>query len=206
MATVAPGVLHQGGAQPDVYYEAIVFIIGFVLLGGAMEARAKRQTTKALREMARLQPSVARVRRNDVESDVAIGEVRSGDRLVVRPGERFPVDGIVVSGGGAVDESMLTGESIPVEKGPGDRVIGATVNTAGAFEIDATAVGAQSVLAHIIRLMREAQGSQAPIQRLADRLSAVFVPVVILIAVATFAVWWIVPDNPSFVRAMTAAV
>ena len=206
VATLAPSLLESGGAQADVYYEAIMLILALVLLGNAMEARAKRQTTRALREMARLQPSTARVRRGAVETDVPISEVRTGDRIIVRPGERFPVDGVVASGNGAVDESMLTGESLPVEKHPGDRVIGATVNIAGAFEIDATAVGAASVLAQIVRLMREAQGSQAPIQRLADRISAVFVPVVISIAIATFAVWWIVPDEPSLVRAMTAAV
>jgi Cu+-exporting ATPase len=126
--------------------------------------------------------------------------------VIVRPGERFPVDGIIVSGTGAVDESMLTGESMPVVKQPGDRVIGATVNTMGAFEIDATTVGSASVLAQIVRLMRDAQGSQAPIQRLADRVSAVFVPVVISIALATFALWWVIPSEPALAAALTAAV
>jgi Cu+-exporting ATPase len=205
-ATLAPGLMAARGAQPDVYYEAIVLIIALLLLGNALEARAKRQTTRALREMARLQPSTARVRRGEREEDVPIASVRPGDRVIVRPGERFPVDGTVVAGGGAVDESMLTGESLPVEKQPGDRVIGATVNTAGAFEVDATAVGSDSVLAQIVRLMREAQGSQAPIQRLADRISGVFVPVVIAIAIATFAAWWIFPANPSLVPAITAAI
>jgi Cu+-exporting ATPase len=206
VATFAPGLLHSGGVRADVYYEAVVLIIALVLLGNAMEARAKGQTTRALRELARLQPSTARVRRDGAELDLPIAQVTVGDTVLVRPGERFPVDGLILVGSGAVDESMLTGESLPVDKQAGDRVIGATINRAGAFEIRATAVGAASVLAQIVRLMRDAQGSQAPIQRLADRVSAVFVPVVIAIAVITFAVWMIVPAEASLVRALTAAV
>jgi Cu+-exporting ATPase len=206
VATFAPGVLHSGGARADVYYEAVILIIALVLLGHAMEARAKRQTTRALGEMSRLQPSTARVQRGGREEDVPIEKVALGDIILVRPGERFPVDGVIVGGLGAVDESMLTGESLPVDKKPGDRVIGATINRAGAFEIRATAVGSASVLAQIVRLMREAQGSQAPIQRLADRVSAVFVPAVIAIALITFAAWLIVPEEASIARALTAAV
>ena len=194
------------GRGGDVYYEAIIIIIALVLLGNAMEARAKRNTTRALRQLAKLQPSTARVRRNGAEIDVQITDVHTGDIVIVRPGERIPVDGIVRQGAGAVDESMLTGESIPVDKQAGDRVIGATINTSGSLEIEATSVGASSVLARIVTLMREAQGSQAPIQRLADRISAVFVPVVVSIAVATFALWMIVPESPSITSAMTAAV
>ncbi|MFP5379257.1 MAG: heavy metal translocating P-type ATPase, partial [Vicinamibacteria bacterium] len=205
-ATVAPTLFVSGGATPDVYYEAIIIIVALVLLGNAMEARAKSQTTRALRSLARLQPATARVRRDGRETDVPIASVVSGDLVIVRPGERFPVDGRIVSGTGAVDESMLTGESLPVPKAPGDAVYGATVNTAGAFEVEATAVGAASVLAQIVKLMRDAQGSQAPIQRLADRVSAVFVPVVLSIAIATFALWWVVPGEPTLVRALTAAV
>jgi Cu+-exporting ATPase len=206
VATIAPHWLAAAAGRSDLYYEAVMFIVALVLLGSAMEARAKRQTTRALRELARLQPSLARITRDGVERDVPIGDVRAGDRVLVRPGERFPVDGRVLHGAGAVDESMLTGESLPVEKHAGDRVIGATVNRAGSFEIEATTVGSASVLAQIVRLLRDAQGSQAPIQRLADRISAVFVPVVISIAIATFAIWWIVPEDPSFVRALTAGV
>jgi Cu+-exporting ATPase len=205
-ATLAPHRLAASGASPDVYYETVILIIALVLLGNALEARAKHQTTRALRELAKLQPGTARVRHAEREEEVPIAAVRIGDRVLVRPGERFPVDGRVAAGEGAVDESMLTGESIPVDKQPGDRVIGGTINRAGAFEIDATAVGASSVLAQIVRLMREAQGSQAPIQRLADRISAVFVPAVIGLAALTFAIWWFVPAEPSFVRAMTAGV
>ena len=206
VATVAPGLFVTDGARPDVYYEAVILIIALVLLGNAMEARAKRNTTRALRQLARLQPSTARVRRNGEDVDVPIADVRSGDLIIVRPGERIPVDGVIRHGAGAVDESMLTGESIPVDKQPGDHVIGATINTSGALEIEATSLGASSVLARIVTLMREAQGSQAPIQRLADRISAVFVPVVVSIAVASFAAWMIVPAEPSLTSALTAAV
>jgi Cu+-exporting ATPase len=205
-ATFEPGWFVTGNARPDVYYEAVVLIIALVLLGNAMEARAKSQTTRALRQLAKLQPSTARVRRDGRDEDIPIANVHPGDVVLVRPGERFPVDGEVRTGSGAVDESMLTGESMPVEKKAGDRVIGATVNKNGSFEIAATAVGATSMLASIVRLMREAQGSQAPVQRLADRISAVFVPVVISLAIATFAAWMIVPAEASFVRALTAAV
>jgi Cu+-exporting ATPase len=212
VATLVPHLLAAAGAEPDVYYEAVMIIIALVLLGSALEARAKHQTTRALRELAKLQPATARVihegreEYEGREEEVPIASVQIGDRVRVRPGERFPVDGRVFAGEGAVDESMLTGESMPVDKSVGDRVIAGTINRAGAFDVEATAVGATSVLAQIVKLMREAQGSQAPIQRLADRISAVFVPTVIGIAAVTFAIWWFVPDNPSFVRAMTAAV
>ncbi len=206
VATVAPGLLATDGEMADVYYEAVILIVALVLLGNAMEARAKAKTTRALSQLARLQPPTARVRRADREHDVPVEDVRSGDRVLVRPGERFPVDGLVISGAGAVDESMLTGESVPVEKRTGDRVIAATINRGGAFEIETTAVGAGSTLAQIVRLMRDAQGSQAPIQRLADRISAVFVPVVVSIAIATFAAWWVLLPEPSFARALTPAV
>ena len=215
VVTVAPQLLTGGetslprrslGQGGDVYYEAVIIIIALVLLGNAMEARAKRNTTRALRQLARLQPSTARVRRDEQEIDVPISNVRSGEVVIVRPGERIPVDGVITAGGGAVDESMLTGESIPVEKKAGDHVIGATINTAGALEIEATSLGASSVLARIVTLMKEAQGSQAPIQRLADRISAFFVPAVVTIAVATFALWMIVPGEPSVASALTAAV
>ena len=205
-ATVAPRVFTDSGASADVYYEAIIFILSLLLLGNALEARAKTHTMSALRQLARLQPSTARVRRGDAEVDVPISDVRSGDLVVVRAGERFPVDGRVLNGTGAVDESMLTGESVPVDKSAGDRVVGATINTSGAFEIQATTVGAQSVLAQVMRLMREAQASQAPIQRLADRISAVFVPIVIGIAAVTFGVWWFSLETPSVVRALLPSV
>jgi Cu+-exporting ATPase len=159
-------------------------------MGNAFEARAKRSTASALRALANLRPRTARVVRGGVESDIDIDDVLPGDDVVVRPGERVPVDGIVVSGGSDVDESMLTGESMPVVKGTGDAVVGGTVNGHGAFQMRATTVGADSVLARIVQLMRDAQGSRAPIQALADRVSAVFVPTVMVLALVTFGVWY----------------
>ncbi|HEX8319673.1 heavy metal translocating P-type ATPase [Longimicrobium sp.] len=205
-ATVAPGFFIARGVQPDVYYEAVVFIIALILMGNAMEARAKRQTSSALRALANLQPKTARVLRAGAEADVPVDEVLHGDLVLVRPGERIPVDGQVASGQSAVDESMLTGESLPVQKGPGDRVIGGTINRTGAFRYTATTLGADSVLSQIVKLMRDAQGSRAPIQRLADRISAIFVPVVLSIAIATFVVWFVAADAAPGVRAFAAAV
>ena len=206
VATVWPQLFHRGGIAPDVYYEAVMVIIALILTGNAFEARAKRRASDALRALATLQPKTARVERNGQEIDVAIDQVVSGDVLIVRPGERVPVDGVVVSGQSAVDESMLTGESIPVEKGAGDNVIGGTVNRAGGFRFQATTLGADSVLARIVTVMRDAQGSRAPIQQLADRISAVFVPVVISIAIATFVIWFIASPSAPVVRAVAAAV
>jgi len=205
--TLAPGFFRSRGIQPDVYFEAVVLIIALVLTGNAMESRAKKQTTAALKKLAQLQPREARVVRNDRELDLRIEVVQAGDLVVVRPGERIPVDGVVREGASAVDESMLTGESIPVEKKAGDRVIGGTINKNGALRFQATTLGADSVLSHIVKLMREAQGSQAPIQRLADRISGVFVPVVVSIAIAAFVAWYVIPaDRKWSARLIAAAV
>jgi Cu+-exporting ATPase len=209
LATVAPGFFLSRGVAPDVYYEAVVIIIALILTGNALEARAKSRTSAALRSLVALQPRTARVLRGDpadTETDVPVEEVRGGDTVVVRPGERVPVDGEVLSGNSAVDESMLTGESMPVEKKPGDRVIGATINRTGSFRYRATTLGSDSVLARIVQLMRDAQGSRAPIQKLADRISGIFVPVVISIAIATFVVWFVAADAAPAVRAFAAAV
>ena len=191
IATVAPGFFLRHGIQPDVYYEAVVIIIALILTGNAFEARAKRQTSTALRALAQLRPKTARVVRDAGEVDIPIDQVRAGDIIIVHPGERVPVDGELLSGNSAVDESMLTGESMPVEKHAGDRVIGATINGTGAFRYRATTLGTESVLAQIMQLMRDAQGSRAPIQKLADRVSGVFVPVVISLAIATFTIWFV---------------
>lgn len=191
IATVAPQFFIARGVAPDVYYEAVILIIALILVGNAFEARAKRQTSTALRALAQLQPKTARVMRNDVETDIAIEDVHNGDLILVRPGERVPVDGAIVSGESAVDESMLTGESRPVAKTVGDTVIGGTINRTGAFRYHATTLGSDSVLAQIVKLMRDAQGSRAPIQRLADQISAIFVPVVMALAVVTFVVWFV---------------
>jgi Cu+-exporting ATPase len=205
-ATLVPGFFVERGVSPDTYYEAVIIIIALVLVGHALEARAKRQTATALRSLASLQPRTARVERDEGEVELPIEHVRRGDIVAVRPGERLPVDGDLVAGASAVDESMLTGESEPVKKQPGDRVIGGTINRTGAFRYRATTLGAESVLAQIVRLMREAQGSRAPIQRLADRISSVFVPVVLSIAIATFAIWYVASDSAPAVRAFAAAV
>jgi P-type Cu+ transporter len=207
VATVAPGLYLRNGLAPDVYYEAVVIIIALILTGNALEARAKSRTATALRALISLQPKTARVLRADQEMDIPVEDVRQGDVVIVRPGERVPVDGEVIAGSSAVDESMLTGESIPVEKGPGDRVIGGTINRTGAFRFRATTLGEDSMLARIVQLLREAQGSRAPIQRLADRISAVFVPVVIALAAVTFAIWFMAGTGPSALgQAFAAAV
>lgn len=205
-ATVFPGSFTSRGVPPDVYYEAVVVIIALVLLGNMMESRAKGQTGSALRALVGLQPKTARVVRGESESDVPLAKVRRGDTVLVRPGERVPVDGDVVSGASTVDESMLTGEPLPVEKRPGSRVVGGTVNKTGSFRFSATTLGSESVLAQIVKLVREAQGSRAPIQRLADRVSAVFVPVVLSVAIATFVVWFVASPPEGAIRAFAAAV
>jgi Cu+-exporting ATPase len=174
-----------------VYFETSALIITLIKLGKMLEARAKGRTGEAIRRLMGLRPKTARVIRDGAETDMPIDQVRVGDIVVVRPGERLPVDGVVVEGRSAVDESMLTGEPLPVDKSPGDEVVGATINRQGLLKFEATRVGAETALAQIIRLVQEAQGSKAPIQRLADRVAGVFVPAVMIIAITTFAIWWI---------------
>ncbi len=206
IATMAPGFFTAGGVSADVYYEAVILIIAFILTGNAFEARAKRNTAAALRSLVQLQPKTAWVLRNLVEQDIPVELVEVNDLVVVRPGERIPVDGVVQKGETAVDESMLTGESLPVAKKVGDRVIGGTINRTGSFRFTATTLGETSMLAQIVKLMRDAQGSRAPIQALADRISSVFVPIVIAIAIVTFAVWAIAAGDGALVKAFAAAV
>ena len=204
VATVAPGFFTARGVEPALYYEAVAAIIGLILLGNTFEARAKRQTTAALRALAELQPKTVRVTRNLEEVEIPIEELEPGDIYVVKPGERIAADGEVISGSSAVDESMLTGESMPVTKKKGDRIVGGTINRTGALKAKATTLGEESALARIVKLMRDAQGSRAPIQNLADRVSGVFVPVVISIAIATFAAWYVMDAGP--VTALVTAV
>ena len=206
VATVAPTLFARNGLAPDVYYEAVMFIIGLVLAGRAIEARARRQTSAALRKLVTLLPPVARIEQGSAWIEKPLGQVTSGEIVVVRPGERIPVDGVVIDGASEIDESMLTGEPLPVAKSAGDQVVGGTVNTTGALRYRATSVGANSVLARIVTLMREAQSSRAPIQRLADRVSAVFVPAVVAIAIITFLAWYFVADTAALPRAIAAAV
>jgi Cu+-exporting ATPase len=180
---------HGSHGMPHLYFEASAVVITLVLLGKWLEGRAKRQTTAALRALAALRPATARVRRDGLETDVPLAQVKSGDVIVARPGERIAVDGVVLEGDSHADESLLTGESLPVPKQPGDKVTGGAVNAEGLLVLRATAVGAESTLARIVRLVESAQGRKAPIQRLVDRVSAVFVPVVIVIALATLLGW-----------------
>jgi Cu+-exporting ATPase len=183
-------------ATDHVYFDTAATIITLILLGRMLEARAKSRTSDAIRKLAGLRPATARVVRDGAERDLPAGDVVRGDVVIVRPGERIPVDGVVEKGSSAVDESMITGESMPVDRGPGDRVTGGTVNLSGGFEFRATAVGSGTVIANIIRLVEEAQGSKAPIQALADRIAAVFVPVVMGIAFATFIAWFFMGGLP----------
>ena len=190
----------------EVYFEAVGVILTLVLFGRLLEEKAKAGTGEAIRALLDLQPPTARVRRGDVETEIPVEQVVVGDEVVVRPGEKLPVDGVVITGRSAVDESMVTGESIPVEKARGNNVIGATLNGTGALHVRASKVGANTVLAQIIRLVQQAQASKAPIQRLADVASAVFVPAVIGIAIVAFTVWFLGGPAPAFTFALVAAV
>lgn len=182
----------NGAKIPELYFETAAFLITFVILGKWLEARAKSKTSDAVKKLMGLQAKTARVIRNSQTIDIPIGQVVAGDIVLVRPGEKIPIDGDITKGSSAVDESMITGESIPVEKNVGNKVIGATINKTGSFEFKVTRVGSETILSQIIRLIEEAQGSKAPIQAFADRISAWFVPTVVGIAILTFLVWFFV--------------
>ena len=200
-ATLFPTWLGRGG-EVHVYFDSAAMIITLVLLGKMLEARAKARASDAIRKLLDLAPKTARVVRDGVELEISLEAVKVGDVVVVRPGERVPVDGVILDGHSSLDESMLTGESMPVQKGVGDEVIGATLNQAGLFRFEARRVGRDTVLAQIVKLVREAQGSKAPVQRLVDRVAAVFVPVVIAIAIVTFALWMVLGPPPALTRAL----
>ena len=204
--TVFDDWLVARGIEPQVYYEAVTWIIALVLLGNLLESRAKGRTSGALRRLIGLRPTTARVLRAGREEEIQLSELREGDEVVVRPGETVPADGVILQGSSYIDESMLTGEPVPVSRGAGDRVIGATLNRNGAFHLSVTRVGQDTVLSQIIRLVQQAQGSKAPIQRLADRISAVFVPVVLSLAVATFVLWFNFGPEPAHLHGLVAAV
>ncbi len=191
-------------AGDHLYFETAAVIITFLLLGGWLEARAKGRASRAITRLLELGAKEARVQRDGEEVTLPVSEVRPGELMVVRPGERIPTDGRVAEGASSVDESMLTGESLPVERGPGDAVYGATVNQHGRLVVEATRVGADTALAQIVRLVQKAQATRAPVQRLADRIAGVFVPVVLVIALATFGLWLLVSGDPD--KAMQAAV
>lgn len=194
--TFLPGVVERIGIEPSPYFDVSTIIIGLILLGRYFEVRAKAGTSEAIKKLIGLQAKTARVVRDGREIDIPIAEVVVGDLIRVRPGEKIPVDGVIEQGESSIDESMLTGESMPVDKRAGDAVVGATINKSGSFLFRATKIGSDTMLAQIVKLVQEAQGSKAPIQRLADLVSSYFVPVVIMLAIATFMIWYVLGPAP----------
>ncbi len=206
VATLLPGIFYRAGFKPDVYFDTSAVIIVLVLLGRYLEAGAKSRTLLSLRKLAGLEAKSARVIRNGQELEIPAREVRVDDLVVVRPGEKIPVDGLVVEGQSSVDESAISGESLPVFKQPGDEVIGATINRTGYFKFRATKVGEETVLAQIIKRVEEAQASKAPVQRLADKIASYFVPVVMSLAVLVFIIWFDFGPEPALTRALLSFV
>ncbi len=204
--TVFPMVFEGLGIEPMPYFDVAAVVIGLILLGRYFEAKAKLGTSEAIKKLLGLAPKTARVVRNNQEIDIAVSEVNVGDLIRVRPGEKIPVDGVITEGQSSIDESMVTGESIPVDKNNGDTVIGATINKSGTFIFKASKVGSETMLSQIIKLVQEAQGSKAPIQRLADTISAYFVPIVIMLAIATFGVWYAFGPTPAFLFALLNSI
>ncbi|MBG1271827.1 heavy metal translocating P-type ATPase [Nostoc sp. WHI] len=204
--TLLPSFFINQGLTPDVYYETAAIVITLILLGRLFENRARGQTSEAIRKLIGLQAKTARLIRNGREIDVPIEEVIIGDVILVRPGEKISVDGEVIEGASTIDEAMVTGESLPVKKQPGDEVIGATINKTGSFKFRATRVGSDTVLAQIVQLVQQAQGSKAPIQRLADKVTGWFVPVVIAIALLTFIIWFNFTGNVTLALIPTIGV
>ncbi len=201
-ATFFPQVFEIQGYSAHVYYDTAAMIIVLILLGRVLEARAKGHTSEAIKKLMGLQPKTARILRNGEETDIPVEEVETGDIIVVRPGERIPVDGVIKEGASSIDESMVTGESIPVEKNPGDTVIGATMNKTGSFRFEATKIGRDTMLSQIIRMVQEAQGSKPPIARLADKIASIFVPTVMGLASITFLIWFVFGPEPAFTYAV----
>ncbi|WP_026688758.1 heavy metal translocating P-type ATPase [Alteribacter aurantiacus] len=204
--TLFPGPLTSAGFPYQLYYDVTTVITTLILLGRYFEAKAKGQTSTAIKKLMNLQAKTARVVRDGKELDLPVEDVRVGDHIVVRPGERIPVDGTVIKGSSSVDESMLTGESVPVMKKEADSVIGATINKTGSFTMEASKVGKDTTLAGIIRMVNDAQGSKAPIQRMVDVISAYFVPTVVALASLSFLVWLIFGPDPSFIFALTTFI
>ncbi|MBI3282693.1 cadmium-translocating P-type ATPase [Candidatus Curtissbacteria bacterium] len=205
-ATFFPEIFTTAGLEPQIYFETAAIIIVLIMVGKFLELRAKGQASEAIKKLLGLAAKTARVKRGKDFVEIKIEEVKIGDIILVRPGEKIPVDGEIIEGESAIDESMVTGESLPVEKKKGDMVIGATINRAGSLQFKAKRVGADTVLSQIVKLVEQAQGSKAPIQRLADLVSGYFVPVVLIIAIATFAVWFILYPSPALTAAIVAAV
>lgn len=204
--TLCPGFWLGKGLEPHVYYEASGVIIAFVLLGKLMEERAKNSTSSAIKGLMGLQPKTARLVTDDREEEVPISNLQVGNVVSVRPGEKIPVDGTLLQGSSSVDESMLSGEPIPVEKNAGDRVLAGTINQKGAFTMEATSVGGTTVLAQIVQMVQSAQGSKAPVQRIVDKISGIFVPVVVLLSFLTFVCWLVIGGESYFSYALLSAV
>jgi Cu+-exporting ATPase len=202
VAVLAPGLFAAAGIKLGLYFDTSSIIIALILLGRFLEARARGQTSEAIKKLVGLKPKTATVIRDGKETEISVDDVQVGDLILVRPGERIPVDGVVRQGYSSIDESMITGESIPVDKKIGDTVIGGTVNRMGSFQFEATRVGKDTTLARIIRLVEEAQGSKAPIQRLADVIASYFVPAVIGIAILTFGIWYFLGPQPTLTYAL----
>jgi len=198
VATLYPKLFTYAGKTPDVYYETSAVIITLILLGRLLEARAKSQTTEAIKKLSSLQPKTATVIKDGEETVVSVKDLKVGDIVLVKPGERVPVDGVIVDGYGSIDESIITGESMPVEKKPGDSVIGSTLNKAGAFKFKVTNVGKDTVLSKIIQLVKDAQATKPPVQKLADKVASIFVPIVIGIATLTFLIWYLLGYSFTF--------
>ncbi|KUG24640.1 lead, cadmium, zinc and mercury transporting atpase [hydrocarbon metagenome] len=201
-ATFFPQLFTTSGLMPHVYYDGAAMIVTLILVGRLLEATAKGKTSTAIKKLMGLKPKTAHLIRNGEPTQITVEEVKIDDILLVKPGERIPVDGIILSGESTIDESMLTGESMPVVKETEQKVFAATMNKTGSFTFRATGVGAQTALAQIIRLVEEAQGSKAPIQRMADKVASVFVPAVFVIAFITFAIWYFLPTESNFSRAL----
>lgn len=204
--TIYPQFWYERGLEPHVYYEASGVIIAFVLLGKLMEERAKNSTSSAIKGLMGLQPKTARRIIDGKEEEVPISSLQRGNVLSVRPGEKIPVDGLLLQGSSSVDESMLSGEPIPVEKSAGDRVLAGTINQKGAFTMEATGVGNDTILAQIVQMVQAAQGSKAPVQRIVDKISGIFVPVVVLLSVITFVCWMVIGGSSYFSYALLSAV
>ncbi|HPJ95772.1 MAG TPA: heavy metal translocating P-type ATPase [Syntrophales bacterium] len=201
-ATIFPRLFTQADLIPYVYYDGAAMIVTLILLGRLLEAKAKGRTSQAIRKLMDLRPKFARVIIDGEEKDVSVEKLVSGDLILIRPGEQIPTDGVVTSGESSVDESMLTGESVPVEKNVGSKVFAATLNKTGSFQFRTTGIGADTVFGQIVHLVQEAQGSKAPVQRLADRIASIFVPVVFVVASITFLVWYFLVPDASFSRAL----
>jgi Cu+-exporting ATPase len=201
-ATARPDFFAKAGVTPHVYFDGAAMIVALVLLGRLLEASARGKTSQAIKKLIALKPKTAHVIKNGKEKDIPIDEIMTGDEIRVKPGEKIPTDGVVIKGSSSIDESMLTGESLPIFKTGNSEVYAGTINQSGSFIFTATKVGTETVLAQIIRLVEEAQGSKAPIQRFADKVASIFVPVVITIAIITFGIWYFLVPNPVFSRAL----